>query len=94
MIGFWCGLCFVANGAYVGFGATDFIGDAGDIRRAGSPHALLMLFGLSCIAVGLISWHITAKTARAVPVDKRRPFLRSAILFAVSALIVVAVAAV
>src|SRR5688500_18208519 len=42
---FFAGACLLANGLYLGVGAFNAVGDAGDIIRHGSPHWLLCLFG-------------------------------------------------
>ena len=34
---FFAGFCLIANGAYIGIGSFDRIGDAGDLLRHGSP---------------------------------------------------------
>ena len=54
---FFAGFCCIANGAYLGIGAFDGIGDAGDIQRAGSHVSLLILFGVMASAAGFLFWH-------------------------------------
>src|SRR5262249_31564546 len=54
---FFAGFCLIANGAYIGVGAFDRIGDAGEMRRLGSPLWLLLLFGAVTVAAGLRFWH-------------------------------------
>ena len=66
---FFAGFCLIANGAYIGLGSFERIGDAGDLLRHGSPHWLLMAFGLSAIAGGLSIWHLALKRHRMHPRD-------------------------
>lgn len=54
---FFAGFCLIANGAYLGLGWLDRIGDAGDLLRHGSPTWHLIAFGLVCAALGLALWH-------------------------------------
>jgi hypothetical protein len=54
---FFAGFCLIANGAYIGVGAYDRIGDAGEILRHGCPIWLLLLFGALSVPVGLRLWH-------------------------------------
>lgn len=54
---FWAGFCCVANGAYLGFGAFEAIGDSGDILRWGSPFWMLQVFGLLSVTTGILVWH-------------------------------------
>jgi hypothetical protein len=54
---FFSGFCLLANGAYIGFGGFDRIGDAGEMLRLGTPLPVMMGFGLLCIAGGLLLWH-------------------------------------
>lgn len=61
---FFAGFCLIANGAYIGIGSLDRIGDAGDIMRHGSPRWLLVLFGVVAISGGLFIWHVALKRHR------------------------------
>lgn len=54
---FFAGFCLIANGAYLGVGSFDSIGDAGDIQKFGSPIWMLWLFGLITIPLGFRLWH-------------------------------------
>ena len=54
---FFAGFCLVANGAYLAFGSFNRIGDAGDLLRHGTPIALLWLFGVTTIPLGLWLWN-------------------------------------
>jgi hypothetical protein len=57
LLQFFAGFCLVANGAYLGFGSFALIGDAGDLLRHGSPIALLWLFGLTTMPLGVWLWN-------------------------------------
>jgi hypothetical protein len=54
---FFAGFCFIANGAYIGFGSLGEIGDCGEMLRHGSAVWQLWLFGALTIPTGLILWH-------------------------------------
>ncbi|MCI0464503.1 MAG: hypothetical protein L0Z62_46825 [Gemmataceae bacterium] len=54
---FFAGFCLIANGAYLGAGSFAGAGDAGDIVRHGAPQWVLILFGLTTMALGLWLWH-------------------------------------
>jgi len=56
-ITFVAGLCLIANGAYLGLGWIDRIGDAGDMLRLGTPVYLMITFGVLSTAGGLAMWH-------------------------------------
>jgi hypothetical protein len=53
---FFAGFCLVANGAYIGIGPFQRIGDCNDLLRYGSPIWLLWLFGVLATALGLWLW--------------------------------------
>jgi hypothetical protein len=57
LLRFFAGFCLVANGAYIGGGALDRLGDAGDLRRHGSPLWALFLFAALTVPTGLLLWH-------------------------------------
>lgn len=57
LLQFFAGFCLVANGAYLAFGSFNRIGDAGDLLQHGTPIALLWLFGLITIPLGLWLWN-------------------------------------
>ena len=61
---FFAGFCLIANGAYIGIGSFDRIGDAGDLLRHGSPQWLLIVFGLAAISSGLFIWHLALQRQR------------------------------
>ncbi len=54
---FFAGFCLIANGAYLGVGSFDGVGDAGDLLRHGAPHWSLIAFGLVTGPAGLFLWH-------------------------------------
>ena len=54
---FFAGFCCIANGAYIGVGSFDGIGDAGEMLRHGSPIWVLWMFGVLTIPVGFLCWH-------------------------------------
>jgi len=54
---FFAGFCLIANGAYLGVGSFDGVGDAGDLLRHGAPIWQLWLFGVLCVPAGFWLWH-------------------------------------
>jgi hypothetical protein len=54
---FFAGFCLVANGAYIAVGSFERVGDCGEMLDTGTPHWVLLLFGLIAIPVGLLMWH-------------------------------------
>jgi hypothetical protein len=54
---FFAGFCLIANGAYIGVGSFDGIGDCGEMLRHGSNRWQLWLFGAITVPVGLWLWH-------------------------------------
>jgi hypothetical protein len=57
LLRFFAGFCLIANGAYLGVGSFDGVGDAGDLLRHGAPVWQLCVFGLMCVPTGLWLWH-------------------------------------
>lgn len=57
IVRFIAGFCLIANGAYLGVGAFDRAGDAGDLLRHGAPIWTLWLFGLLTVPPGFYLWH-------------------------------------
>lgn len=53
---FFAGFCLIANGAYLGVGVFDSVGDAGDLSRLGVPNWVLVLFGICTIPAGIWMW--------------------------------------
>lgn len=54
---FFAGFCLIANGAYLGVGSFNRIGDAGELLRHGTPIWLLWLFGILTVPTGLALWN-------------------------------------
>lgn len=54
---FFAGFCLIANGAYLGAGSWDGIGDAGDLITAGAPRWTLVAFGMLAVVAGLRLWN-------------------------------------
>ena len=54
---FFAGFCLAANGAYIGCGSFERIGDAGDLLSHGSPAWTLWLFGVVTIPYGFWLWN-------------------------------------
>jgi hypothetical protein len=54
---FFAGFCSIANGAYIGIGSFDRIGDCGEMLRHGSRLWQLWLFGSMAIPAGFWLWH-------------------------------------
>ncbi|HTQ37926.1 MAG TPA: hypothetical protein VMJ32_02800 [Pirellulales bacterium] len=85
---FLAGFCLIANGAYIGAGSIQRIGDCGEMLRHGSPIWLLWLFGLFCVAAGLWVWNGVGVY---FGLGKDAPQIRGhSIAFTVIALVVVA----
>lgn len=57
LLRFFAGFCLIANGAYLGFGAWDRIGDCGELLRHGAENWQLWAFGAVTIPTGLRLWH-------------------------------------
>jgi len=75
LIGFFAGFCLIANGAYIGVGVIDGVGDAGVMLRHGSPPWVLIVFGALCVSAGLWLWHVESRRLGfghdAQPIDRR-----------------------
>jgi len=54
---FFAGFCLIANGAYLGVGSFERVGDCREILRTGSPIWTMWLFALVAIPGGLWLWH-------------------------------------
>jgi len=54
---FWAGFCLIANGAYIGIGSFESIGDAREMLFLNSPIWTLWLFGITTVPTGLWLWH-------------------------------------
>jgi hypothetical protein len=57
LLRFFAGFCLIANGAYIGGGSFDRIGDAGVMLRHGSSPWWLWTFGAVTVPAGLRLWH-------------------------------------
>ena len=54
---FFAGFCLITNGAYIGVGSFDRVGDCGEMLRHGSDHWHLWLFATITIPIGFWLWH-------------------------------------
>jgi hypothetical protein len=54
---FFAGFCLVANGLYLAVGWTARAGDAGDLRRYGTPVWVMVVAGGVAAGAGLYLWH-------------------------------------
>jgi hypothetical protein len=54
---FFAGFCLIANGAYIGIGWVDRVGDTGVMLKCGTPLWCLWLFGVLSVPSGLLLWH-------------------------------------
>lgn len=61
---FFAGFCLIANGAYIGIGSIDGVGDAGDLLRHGAAVWELVVFGALSSIGGLLVWHLALKRYR------------------------------
>ncbi|HBN77415.1 MAG TPA: hypothetical protein DD473_16735 [Planctomycetaceae bacterium] len=61
---FFAGFCCIANGAYLGIGWMDRVGDAGDLMREGVSVGWLIGFGMIACVSGLIIWHLWTNELR------------------------------
>ena len=57
LLRFFAGFWLIANGAYIGVGSFDRIGDAGGMLQHGSPIWSLWVFGLFTVPTGFALWH-------------------------------------
>lgn len=57
MFRFFAGFCLIANGAYLGVGSINGVGDAGDLLRYGAFLWSLIAFGLVSVTLGLFLWN-------------------------------------
>ncbi|MEM6757470.1 MAG: hypothetical protein AAF586_09905 [Planctomycetota bacterium] len=54
------GFCLIANGAYIGLGWIDDVGDAGDMLFYGTPAWVMVAFGLVAVVAGFYLWHLAS----------------------------------
>ena len=57
LVWFFAGFCLIANGAYLGMGVVNPVGDAKVLLELGTPRWLLGLFGVSAVGTGLWFWN-------------------------------------
>ena len=57
MLRFFAGFCLIANGAYIGVGSFDGVGDCGEMLRHGSVPLHLWVFGAVAVPTGFWLWH-------------------------------------
>ena len=53
----FAGFCLLANGAYIGIGSIDPIGDAHELLAHGMPRWPMAVFGIAAVAAGMWMWH-------------------------------------
>ena len=82
---FFAGFCLIANGAYIGSGAVEPVGDAEDLVRLGTPGWTLAAFGLIALPAGLALWNGQAASfglgREARPIPQRHLFAVAGLLF-------------
>jgi hypothetical protein len=54
---FFAAFCLIANGAYIGIGSFDQVGDCGEMLRTGTPIWVMWTFGAVTVLLGLFMWH-------------------------------------
>ncbi len=54
---YFAGFCLIANGAYIGIGSLDRVGDCGVMLKHGSAVWLLIVFATVAVPFGLYLWH-------------------------------------
>ena len=54
---FFAGFCLVVNGIYLGAVSFMNAADAGDLMRHGTPHWVLVLFGIATVPLGFCLWN-------------------------------------
>ncbi len=57
LVRFFAGFCLIANGAYLGLGVFDAVGDAGDMIELGASPWMLWFFGIVTLPTGFWLWH-------------------------------------
>jgi hypothetical protein len=57
LVNFFAGFCLIANGAYIGVGTFEHVGDAKDMLRLGTPPWIMLLFGVAAYVVGFWVWN-------------------------------------
>lgn len=57
LLRFFAGFCLIANGAYIGYGSFERIGDCREMLALGTPIWVLWLWGAVHFAAGLFVWN-------------------------------------
>lgn len=65
----FAGFCCVVNGAYLAVGWTMPDGDAGDLRRHGTPVWTMVVAGMALLSTGLYLWHRATTPISHAPPD-------------------------
>ena len=90
---FFAGFCLLANGAYLGFGTFDGVGDVGEMLELGTPMWLPWLFAGVCMPLGLWMWHGLGPHfglgPRARPVDSTLAYALLIVMLVVLILVIV-----
>lgn len=90
VVRFWAGFCLIANGAYIGGGSFQRVGDAGEMLTLGSPMWTLWAFGIMSVLGGLWVWNgLGARFGFGKPVE--RGDVLSAAVFCGTALGIIAI---
>lgn len=56
-VALFSGFCLLANGAYIGLGVVDRLGDTEVMHRHGTSAIAMLAFGVPAFALGLWRWH-------------------------------------
>ena len=86
---FYAGFCLIANGAYIGLGSFDRIGDCGEMLRHGSERWQLWLFGAVTIPLGFWLWNGQAQHLASARIAAASARARSGIMTAIAVSLVV-----
>jgi len=57
LIKFFAGFCLIANGAYIGYGSFEKIGDCREMLIHETPIVVLWLFGVTACSLGFYLWN-------------------------------------
>lgn len=57
LLKFFAGFCLIANGAYIGYGSFEKIGDCREMLIHETPSWVLWAFGISACALGFYLWN-------------------------------------
>ena len=90
LLRWFSGFCLVANGVYIGAGAFNEVGDAGDMLFFGSEKWQLVAFGIVCAPAGFAIWNGLGKDfgwgESQGRVNKKTAIVSAALLVLVAAL--------